>query len=180
MTTLLGGKRLELLKEIVPGLTRVGVFWNPPNPTYGPVLKELEAAASLQALDLQRLEVRVAQEFAGAFEAAARQHAGAVYAPGDPLTTNRPGLVADLALQYRLPAMMEYREFPQAGGLLAYGPNLPDLYRRCATQVDKILKGGNPATIPMEQPREFDFVINLQTARMLGLTIPHHILLQAT
>jgi len=180
MTTQLGGKRLELLKEIVPGLARVGVFWNPSSPTYGPVFKELEVAATTLALELQRLEVRVAQDFEGAFEVATRQHAGALYAPGDPLTTNGLKLLADLALKSHLPMMMEYREFPQAGGLLSYGPNLYDGYRRVATHVDKILKGAKPGDLPMEQPREFDFGINLQTARALGLTMPRHVLLQAT
>jgi putative ABC transport system substrate-binding protein len=180
MTTQLGGKRLELFKEILPGLARVAVFWNPPNPTYGPVLKELEAAAPTLGLQLQRVEVRVPDDFEGAFEAATRERAGALYAPGDPLTTNRPRMVADIALKYRLPTMMEYREFPEAGGLLSYGPNLFDLYRRSASHVDKILKGANPADLPMEQPTKLDFGINLRTAEALGLTIPQSVLTLAT
>jgi len=180
MTSQLGGKRLELLKEIVPGLARVAVFWNPPNPAYGPIFRELEAAAPTLGLKLQRLEVRVPGDFVGAFEAATRQRAGALIAPADPLTANRPKMVADLALKYRLPTAMEFKEFVEAGGLLSLGPNLPDSYRRAATHVDKILKGANPADLPMEQPAILDLVVNLNTARTLGLTIPQSVMLQAT
>jgi ABC-type uncharacterized transport system substrate-binding protein len=180
MTSQLGGKRLEVLKETVPGLSRVAVFWNPPNPAYGPILKELEAAAPTLGVKLQRLEVRVPGDFEGAFQTATRQHAGALIAPGDPLSTNRPRMVADLALKYRLPTMMDIKEFVEAGGLLSLGVDLPDLYRRAATHVDKILKGANPADLPMEQPTKLDLFVNLKTARALGLTIPQSVLLQAT
>ena len=180
MTSQLGGKRLELLKEIVPGLARVAVFRNPPNPAYGPILKELEAAAPTLGLKIQRLDVRVPGDFEGAFEAATRQRAGALMAPGDPLVANRPRMVADLALKYRLPKMMDLKEFVEAGGLLSLGPDLVDSYRRAATHVDKILKGANPADLPMEQPTKFDLFVNLKTARALGLTIPQSVLVQAT
>jgi putative ABC transport system substrate-binding protein len=106
--------------------------------------------------------------------------AGALIAPADPLTTNRPRVVADLALQHRLPALMERREFVEAGGLLSLGADLADLYRRSATHVDKILRGAKPADLPMEQPTKFDFGVNLQTARTLGVTIPQPVLVQAT
>jgi putative ABC transport system substrate-binding protein len=180
MTSQLGGKRLEVLKETVPGLSRVAVFWNPPNPAYGPILKELEAAASTLRVELQRLEVRSPGDFEGAFKAATRQRAGALIAPGDPLFTNRPKMVADLALKYRLPTMMDNKEFVEAGGLLSLGVDLPDLYRRAATHVDKILKGANPADLPMEQPTKLDLFVNLKTAGALGLTIPQPVLMQAT
>jgi putative ABC transport system substrate-binding protein len=180
MTSQLGGKRLELLKKTMPGLARVAVFWNPPNPAYGPILRELEAAAPTLGLKLQRLEVRVPEDFEGAFEAASRQRAGALIAPGDPLVTNRPRMVADLALKYRLPTMMDIKEFVEAGGLLSLGLNLADSYRRAATHVDKILKGANPGDLPMEQPTKFDLFVNLKTARALGLSIPQSVLLQAT
>ncbi len=180
MTSQLGGKRLELLKEIVPGFARVAVFWNPPNPAYGPILKELEAEAPMLGLKLQRLEVRVPGDFEGAFEAATRQRAGALIAPGDPLVANRPKVVADLALKYRLPMMFDLKEFVEAGGLLSLGPDLVDSYRRAATHVDKILKGANPADLPMEQPTKFDLFVNLKTAQALGLTIPQSVLAQAT
>ncbi len=180
MSSQLGGKRLELLKAIVPGLTLVAVFWNPPNPTYGPILKELEAAAPTLGVKLQRLEVRVPGDFQSAFKAATRQRAGALIAPADPLVVNRPKVVADLALKYRLPTMFDTKEFVEAGGLLSLGPSLVDSYRRAATHVDKILKGANPADLPMEQPTKFDLLVNLKTARALGLTIPQSILVQAT
>ena len=180
MTSQLGGKRLELFQRTLPGLTRVAVFWNPPNPAYGPILKELEAAAQTLHLKLQRLEVRVPGDFEGAFEAAVTQRAGAVILPGDPLVTNLPGMLADLALKYRLPAMMDIKEFVEAGGLMSLGLDLVESYRRAATYVDKILKGAKPAELPMEQPTKFDLFVNLKTARVLGLTIPQSVLLQAT
>jgi putative ABC transport system substrate-binding protein len=179
MTADLGGKRLELFKQIVPGLARVAVFWNPSNLAYGPILRELEAAAPTLGVKLQRLEVRVPVDFEGAFKAATRQRAGALIAPGDPLVTYRPRMVADLALKYRLPAMMDNKEFAEAGGLLSLGLDLVDSYRRAATHVDKILKGANPADLPMEQPTKFELVINLKTAKALGITIPQTLLLRA-
>ena len=180
MTSQLGGKRLELLKEIVPGLSRVAVFSNSPNPAFGPILKELEAAAHTLGIALQRLEVRIPEDFEGAFEAATRQRAGALIAPGDPLTTNRPKVVADLAAQHRVPAMMDFKGFVEAGGLLSLGVDLADLYRRSASHVDKILKGIPPGDLPIEQPTKLDLSVNLKTARAFGLTIPQTILLQAT
>jgi putative tryptophan/tyrosine transport system substrate-binding protein len=180
MTAPLGGKRLELLKKTLPGLARVAVFWNPPNPAYGPILRELDAAAPKLRLQLQRLEVRVPTDFEGAFEAAIKQRAGALIAPGDPLVTNRPRMVADLALKYRMPTLMDNKEFVEAGGLLSLGLDLVDSYRRSATHVDKILKGTNPADLPMEQPTKLDLFVNLKTARTLGLTIPQEVLLQAS
>jgi putative ABC transport system substrate-binding protein len=180
MTTQLSQKRVQLLTEIVPGLARVAVFWHPPNPTHGPVLMELEAAAQTLGLDLQRFEVLAPEDFEDAFQAATRGRAGALVVPPDPLTSNRVSLVADLALKYRLPTLFERREFVEAGGLLSYGAHLVDLYRGAAIHVDKILKGAQPADLPVEQPTRFDFFINLETAQALGLTIPPHVLLQAT
>jgi putative ABC transport system substrate-binding protein len=179
MTAPLGGKRLELLKRTVPGLARVAVFWNPPNLAYGPVLKELEAAAPMLRLKLERVEVRVPADFEGAFAAAVKQRAGALIAPGDPLVSNRPKMVADLALKYRLPTLTDNKEFVDVGGLLSLGPDLVESYRQAATHVDKILKGANPAELPMEQPTKLDVGVNLKTARALGLTIPQSVLLQA-
>jgi putative tryptophan/tyrosine transport system substrate-binding protein len=180
MSPQLAGKRLELLKRTVPGLVRVAVFWNPPNPAYGPILRELEAAAPTLGLMLQRLEVRVPGDLKGAFETATRQRAGALIAPGHPLVANRPKIVADLALKYRLPTIMDIKEFVQVGGLLSLGLDLVDSYRRAASHVDKILKGAKPAELPMEQPTKFDLFVNLKTARALGLAIPQTVLVQAT
>ena len=180
MSPQLAGKRLELLTRVVPRLARVAVFWNPPNPAYGPILKGLEAAAPSLRLTLHRLEVRVPADFEGAFEAAVRQRAGALIAPGDPLVANRPRMVADIALKHRLPTIMDNKEFVEVGGLLSLGLDLVASYRRPATHVDKILKGANPAELPMEQPSKFDLAVNLKTARVLGLTIPPSVLVQAT
>ena len=180
MSSQLSGKRLELLTRVVPGLARVAVFWNPPNPAYGPILKELEAAAPALRLTLHRLEVRVPADFQGAFESAARQRAGALIAPGDPLVANRPKMVADIALKHRLPTIMDNKEFVEAGGLLSLGLDLVDSYRRAAAHVDKILKGAHLAELPMEQPSKLDLAVNLKTARALGLTIPPSVLVQAT
>ena len=180
MSAPLGGKRLELFKEIIPSLARVAALWNPTNPAYGPVLRELEAAAQTLGLGLERLEVRVPEDLEGAFAAAVRQHAGALIVPADPLTTNRQPMVAGLALGHHLPTMMEYREFAAIGGLLGLGVDLTDLYRRSATHVDKILKGAKPADLPMEQPVKLDVAVNLKTAQSLGLSIPPSVLQQAT
>jgi putative ABC transport system substrate-binding protein len=180
MAAQLGAKRLELLTETVPGISRVAVFWNPSNPAYGPVLKVLETTAPTLGLKLRRLEVRVPEDFEGALQSANRERAGAVFVPGDPLVTNRPRMVADLALKYRLPTVTDFRELPRAGGLLSFGPDLVDSYRRAATHVDKILKGAKPGDLPMEQPTKFDLVVNINTARALGLTIPQSILAKAT
>ena len=180
MTSELGGKRLELLKAIVPGLSRVAVVWNPLNPTYGPVFKELEEAAPTAGVKLQRVEVRAPTDFEGAFKAATRQRAGGLLVPGDPLTANRFKMIADLALKYRLPTTADNKEFVQDGGLLSLGPDLVDLYRRAATHVDKILKGATAADLPMEQPTKFELAVNVKTAQALGLTVPQSILIQAT
>jgi ABC-type uncharacterized transport system substrate-binding protein len=180
MTSQLGGKRLELLKAIVPGLSLVAVVWNPLNPTYGPVLKELEEAAPTAGVKLQRVEVRAPADFEGAFKAATRQRAGGLLVPGDPLTANRFKMIADLALKYRLPTTADNKEFVKDGGLLSLGPDLIDLYRRAATHVDKILKGATAADLPMEQPTKFELAVNVKTAQALGLTVPQSILIQAT
>jgi putative tryptophan/tyrosine transport system substrate-binding protein len=172
MTTQLSGKRLQLLTEIVPSLARVAVFWNPANPSHGPVLREMEAAAQTLGVDLQRLEILAPEDIGDAFRTAARRPAGALIVPPDPLITNWLSLVVDLALQYRLPTLFERREFVEAGGLLSYGAHLIDLYHRAATLADKILKGAKPADLPVEQPMLFDFVVNMKTARALGLTFP--------
>jgi putative ABC transport system substrate-binding protein len=152
MAAHLSGNGLELLKETMPGLARLAVFWNPSNPAYGPVLKGLETSAPLLRLTLQRLEVRVPEDFEGALKAAVGQRAGALFVPGDPLVTNRPKVVADLALRYRWPTMTDFRELPESGGLMSFGPDLVDSYRRAATHVDKILNGANPADLPWGSP----------------------------
>jgi putative ABC transport system substrate-binding protein len=158
----------------------VAVFWNPTNPASEPVMKELEATAPALGLEIQPLEVRSADGFQSAFEIATLQRAEALIMPGDPLTTNRPKPVAELARQYRLPAMMEYRVFVEAGGLASLGADITDLYRRSAAYVDKILKGARPADLPVDQTTKVDLIVNLQAARAIGLTVPGSVLQQAT
>jgi putative ABC transport system substrate-binding protein len=180
MSRELAGKRLELLKEIVPGLSRVAVLSNPTVPTTGPVLQDLEVAAQSLVVQLQRLEVRSPEDLEPAVQAGVEDAAQALIIPADPMTSNRPAAMADLAMRYRLPATMELRQFADASGLMYYGPDIVDAYRRSATHVDKILRGARPAELPVEQATRFELIINLKAAQALGLTIPESVLLQAT
>jgi len=180
MSPQLSAKRLDLLKETIPSTSRVGFLWHPTNPGTALALRETEAAAPLLDLQIQSLEVRNLDEFADALDAATAQGVDALRVTGGGLTASHLTRLVELAIQRRLPTMYEERESVLAGGLLSYGPNIPDLSRRAAGYVDKILKGTKPADLPVEQPREFDFVINLKTAQTLGLAIPQHVLLQAT
>jgi putative ABC transport system substrate-binding protein len=180
MSRELAGKRLELLKEIVPGLSRVAVLANSTVPTTGPVMEDLGVAARTLVVQLQPLEVRSPEEIDPAVQAAARDGAQALIVTADPMTSNRPAAMADIAMRYRLPATMELRQFADAGGLMYYGPDIVDGYRRSATHVDKILRGARPAELPVEQATRFELVINLKVAQAFGLTIPESVLLQAT
>jgi putative ABC transport system substrate-binding protein len=175
----LGGKRLELLKEIVPILSRVAVLWNPQNPASTLNWKELQLPARQLGIQLHSLEVRSPTGFDKAFEAATRARAGALAIMPDPVFVTNLKRIADLAAKSRLPAIFHLREFVDAGGLVAYGPDRSDLFRRAATYVDKILKGARPADLPVEQPTKFELVINLKTAKALGLTIPPSLLQRA-
>src|SRR3954452_20989049 len=180
MASQLMGKRLELLREILPTLSRVGLLVNPTNPVSGPESNELESAGGVLGIHIQKLEVRRAEDFELAIEAATVGHAEALVVQSDPLSTNNRAHIARLAAQHRLPAIASFREFVEVGGLLSYGPNLRDSYRRAATYVDKILKGAKPADLPVQQPMTFDFVVNLKTAKALGITFPNEIMLQVT
>jgi len=177
---LLGAKRLELLKEAVPGLGRLEVLWNPTIAGKTQELRETEIAAQSLGIQLQAVEVRVPGDLDGAFTVATSEGAEALIPLGGPPITQGIDRIVAFAAQARLPAMYESREWASAGGLMAYGPNFPDIYRRGATYVDKILKGANPADLPVEQPTTFDFIINLKTAQTLGLTIPRSVLVKAT
>ncbi len=176
----LSGKRLELLREAVPGLSRVAFLWNPD--ARGAVLdyKETEAAARSLRLQLQSVEVARAEDLDRAFSAVTKQRAQAfvVSAPNPVLFTNR-GHIVSFAERNQLPSMYANRVWVDAGGLMSYGPSLADQFRRAATYVDKILKGTKPADLPVEQPTRFELVINMKTARALGLTIPPSILVRA-
>ena len=176
----LNGKRLELLKDAVPAVSRVAVIWNPAIADRGAEFPETEAAGRALGLTIQSLEVRAAEELARAFAAAIQDRADALLTLDNFLLSVHLGQLVDFTTQNRLPWMAASPDWPAAGGLLAYGSNVPDQYRRAAYYVDRILNGAKPADLPIEQPMTFDFVINLKTAQALGLTIPHHVLLQAT
>jgi putative ABC transport system substrate-binding protein len=176
----LPGKRLEILKETVPQSTRVAVLANPAFEVYTLYLHNLTVAAQALGLHLQVVEVRSAEELAPAFAAMTRERADALMVLADPLLMDTLlAQVADLAATHRLPAMYNWKMYVEAGGLMSYGPSLQERHRRAATYVDKILKGANPADLPVEQPTKFELVINLKTAKALGLTIPPAILFQA-
>ena len=172
-------KRLEILKEIIPSLTRVAVLYNPANPTNPRQLKLTQEAARPLGISVLALEVRGADDVARASAAIQKERPGALLAIGDPaLGSLRPQLV-DLAARYRLPASFSGKDSIDLGGLMSYGTRFEDLYRRAATYVDRVLKGANPADLPIEQPSTFEFVLNLRTARALGLTIPRSVVLRA-
>lgn len=173
------GKRLELLKEVVAGLSRVAVLSNPDDPPAVFSLKETEAAARALKLELRVMETRRAYDLDGAFASAAGWQPGALVVLPASLMTNNAGRIADLAFSGGMPAISYFREFPHAGGLMSYGPSLDDSARRSAVYVDKILKGAKPAELPVEQPRKFELVINLKTARALGIDVPPALIARA-
>jgi putative ABC transport system substrate-binding protein len=175
----LSGKRLELIKEVVPRLRRIGVLWYQDSPSSVAAFKGLKAAAQSLGVDVRSLGVRPpVPEIDKAFGTAINWRADALIALDDSLIfSNRTRIIA-LAARYRLPAVYGYREFPDAGGLMAYGPSRHDMYARAATFVDKILKGTKPADLPVEQPTRFELVINVKTAKALGITIPQSVLIR--
>jgi putative ABC transport system substrate-binding protein len=175
----LGGKRLELLKEVLPRLARVAVLWNVANPYSAIVFKETQLAGATLGIEVQSLEVRGPDDFDGAFEAARRRRPDALVTVEDPLTFDHRKLIADFTAGQRLPSLHGAKEFTTGGGLISYGTNLANVFRRAAGYVDKILKGANPAYLPVEQPTKFDLVINLTTAKALGLEVPPSLLARA-
>jgi putative ABC transport system substrate-binding protein len=175
----LSGKRLQLLQEVVPGVTRVAVLWNAANPANASVWTEMQAAARALGVMVQSLGVQDLHDLDGAFATLTEARPDALLLLGDALIYLRLQHIAEFATQQHLPSVFTGRAPVVAGGLLSYGPSLPDLYRRAATYVDKLLKGAKPADLPMEQPIKFELVINLKTAKALGLTIPPPILFQA-
>ncbi len=174
------GKQLELLKEAVPKLSRVALLWNPDNPGSAPQRVQAEIAARALAVRLQALEARNLQEIDNAFAAMTRERPGALLLLADAiLGLNQRNQIVELAAKARLPAIYGVTEYAQAGGLMVYGANLLDLEWRAATYVDRILKGTNPADLPVEQPTKFELTINLRTAKAIGLTIPPSLLQRA-
>jgi putative tryptophan/tyrosine transport system substrate-binding protein len=175
----LSGKRLELLKEVIPKVSRVAVLSNPSNPTIPLLVRETEAAARALRVQLQVVEVRDPTEFDSAFSVMTRDRAGALVVLPDGIFQNERRRIAALAAKGRLPAMYAWREAVDVGGLIAYGASVPDIFRRAAVYVDKILKGTKPADLPVEQPTKFELVINLKAAKQIGLTIPPNVLARA-
>ena len=180
MTFQLAGKRLELLKEMVPKLSRVAVLWNPQTSSAVSHWKEMQLPARQLGLQLQSLEARSPNDFDKAFEDATKARAGALVILANPVFITNLKRLADLAVKSRLPSILHISEFAEAGGLASYGPDRDDLFRRAATYVDKILKGAKPGDLPIEQPTKFEMVINMKTAKALGIKIPQSILVQAT
>ena len=179
MATELGSKRLGLLKEAVPHISRVAILWNPSHSEASASFRETEGATRALGLSLESIEVRSAADLEGAFRRAVTRHADALTVLLDPVTLLNEAKVAELAARSRIPSIFYERRFATAGGLMAYGPLDEDLHRRAAGYVDKILKGAKPADLPVEQPTKFELVINLKTAKALGLTIPPSLLQRA-
>ncbi len=170
------GKRLQLLKEAIPGLSRVAVLSNPTIPSQALELREAKVAAGSLKVQLQLLEARAPADFAGAFSAMTKERAGGVIILTSSMFYAERARIAELAAQSRVPAIYGVKEFAETGGLMAYGINIHESFRRAATYVDKILKGAKPGDLPVEQPTKFELVINLTTAKALGLTIPQSLL----
>jgi putative tryptophan/tyrosine transport system substrate-binding protein len=179
ITPQLQGKRLELLKQAVPSVSRVALLWQPgavSESTEKDILKESEVAARALGVKLQSVEVRGPADFDTAFRRMSGARANALTVYGSAMLFDERRQLVDLVAKNRIPAAYGLREYVEAGGLMSYGPHSPDLYRRAATYVDKILKGAKPGDLPVEQPTKFEFVINLKTAKALGLTIPPSVL----
>jgi len=175
----LSGKRLELLKEIVPRLSRVAVLWASTNPGNAQTLREMKRAAGAFKVKLQYLDVLDPQGIETAFRAAGKERADAVLVLSSPVLASQRTQIADHAVKSRLPAISFRSDFVEDGGLMSYGVSVTDLDRRAAVYVDKILKGRTPADLPVEQPMKFEFIINLKSAKQIGLTIPPNVLVRA-
>ena len=178
LTSELVGKRLELLKEVIPQLSRVAVLWTPSHPASA-TWRRTEVAAQSLGVQLQAAEVRDRDDLEPAFAAIKRERAEALFMIRSPIVNDLTKRIANLAAKSRLPAIYDDKRFPQLGGLMSYGTDLADLDRRAAIYIDKILKGAKPADLPIERPTKFELVINLKTAKALGLKIPAHLLMEA-
>jgi ABC-type uncharacterized transport system substrate-binding protein len=172
-------KRLGLLRELLPGIARIAALYNMSSPANPPQWKEIETAARSLGVQPQLLDVRKPEDLEPAFDSATKGRADGLIVGQEGLLQANRQLIAELAAKHRLPAIYRSMEFIEAGGLMAYGPNYPDLYRRAATYVDKIFKGAKPGDLPVEQPTKFELIINLRTAKALGLTVPSALLLRA-
>ena len=178
-TTDLEAKRAQLIKDLVPGAVQVAGLYNMGNPVAPPQWNQLQMAARKLGIELQLLDIRKTEDIAPAFDAATAQRVEAVVVGIDALTQENRTLIARLAADQRLPAIYVSREYIDAGGLIAYGPNYPDLYRRAAIYVDKILRGASPSNLAVEQPTKFELIINLKAARAIGIKVPMTLLVRA-
>src|SRR5262249_7297574 len=174
----LAAKRLELLREVAPGLRRLAIMANIDYPAVVLEMREFQAAAGTLGLEVATLEIRRGEDIVPAFEAI-EGRTDALYVCADPLVVTHQVRINTLALAARLPTMHSLREHVETGGLMSYGPNFPDLFRRAADYVDKILRGAKPSDLPVEQPTKFDFVVNVTTAKALGLNVPQTLLARA-
>ena len=175
----LTGKRLELLRETLPKLSRVATIWNTANPGNTPLLRDTEVAARQLSLELQSVGIRSPADLEGAFATMAKSKVEALNVLSDAFMNNNRMAITGMALKSRLPSIYPSDVYVQAGGMMSYGANLADLWRRAAVYVDKILKGAKPAEVPVEQPTKFEFIINLKAAKQIGLTIPPNVLARA-
>jgi len=175
----LTGKRLGVLREVFPRLSKLGVLWHVDNIGSVITMRDLEAAATASKVTLQNLGVTEPKEFAGAFAAAVENHAEAMFVIHSPFFFPQRQQIGELALKHRLVTMNGPAEYADAGGLVAFAPSYPDLYRRAAIYVDRILKGAKPANLPIEQPTKYEIVVNLKTAKALGITVPQSVLVRA-
>jgi putative tryptophan/tyrosine transport system substrate-binding protein len=173
------GKHLDLLGQAVPGLSRVAVLWNPASPQSERWLKEMQAPARALRMEILPFAVRTPEEFGPEFARMSEDRAGALMIMADPMFFSHRPQLAELAVRHRLPTFSVLYAFPERGGLMTYQVDIPDLFARAAVYVDKILRGANPAELPVEQPTKFELVVNLKTAKALGIKIPQSILLRA-
>jgi len=175
----LSGKRLELLKEVVPRLSRVALLWSPGNPNTEYLLKETESAASSLRVAIQSVQVKLPNDFEKAFQAATKKRAQALMLGGGGFFSSHQKRIVELAAKNRLPGVYPNVQYVEAGGLMTYTEDRSEMFRRAAEYVDKILKGTKPADLPVERPKKFELVINLKTAKQIGLTIPPNVLVRA-
>jgi putative tryptophan/tyrosine transport system substrate-binding protein len=175
----LAGKRLELLKETIPGLSRVAVMWNPGDPTTVQTWEKSQLAARELGLQLHSMEIRTGKYIEDAFKEATKARVAALSVPQSALFNSNQKVIVDLAAKNRLPAIYSRRDYVESGGLMSYGTDQVEPYKRVAWMIDKILKGRNPADLPVEQPTKFELIINLKTAKALGLTIPPVVMMRA-
>jgi putative tryptophan/tyrosine transport system substrate-binding protein len=175
----IAGKWVQLLTTIVPDTKRVAMLMNSSNSQHPPYLSAAREAAGKLGTELLSIEIRTADEIEGAFATAAREPAQALIIPGDPMFLSERSRIIALAARQKIPVIYSYRDYAVDGGLISYGTDLYDVFRRASTYVDKILKGAKPGDLPVEQPTKFELVVNLTTARALGLTVPQSILARA-